>query len=240
MRFHAIYEPAPRPIVLRVAKGWGMSHSAVAIGGIAATLLLALIALFTLWLTDYRQRQNTSPVVDVDNVQITEVSRDEIGDYVKIEFTILNAGGGPALDIRLTLKHYGNEICTTDPIAYIAPLAPGATRLSPHAFHLPPRQPQYKDNEPWALSITWNGTFATGGEAFVESPGQTRERVTLASVPLFQLRNLRSRRRCPICTHDWKRHPWFPWSFPGGTTTTAVCDVPGCLCTEFRFGRPGR
>ncbi len=180
----------PVHIVLDSARQ--IAESPWTIGGVIATLVLGLIALVTLLVTDYRQRQNLSPIVDVDKVTI-KVGKDSKGDVVDFEFTILNAGGGPALDIRLKLEHYGNVACSHDPIAYIAPLASGATRPSPHSFHLPARGTPYTTSDPWAFSITWNGTFATGGQTYVSEPDQKCESVTLARVPLLQLRNLRSR-----------------------------------------------
>jgi hypothetical protein len=169
-----------------------IAESSWTIGGVVATLVLGLIALVTLWFTDYRQRQSLSPIVDVDGVEIV-LGWDDLGDVVAIVFTVLNAGGGPALDIRMTLEHYGNVACTHDPEAYIAPLAAAATRLSPHSFHLPPRATPYTTSDPWAFSLTWNGTLATGGKTYVSKPDQKRERISLARVPLLQLRNLRSR-----------------------------------------------
>lgn len=165
-----------------------IEDSAWARMGVLATLSLGLVALLALAVGDFRQRQALTPIVDVSDVK-QHVSRPtENGVAVEVaefEMTVCNSAGGPALDIYLTLESYGGVTPLRDPIAYLSPLSPGACRLSRHSFHLPPKQGKaYEDNDVYAFSMTWRGTFAKGGRTYV-GPDSERDRLTVARVPFF-------------------------------------------------------
>lgn len=100
-----------------------------------ATLFLGIAALATIVANDLGQQERLVPLVDLADVSI--IVRRTSNDYeAVISFDLVNDGGGPAKEVRLTLVRYGDQEVGVD--NYLGSISPGQRRrYDEQPFKLP-------------------------------------------------------------------------------------------------------
>jgi hypothetical protein len=150
---------------------------ALALAGVFATVFVGVAAMIA---SDARDQERQRPHVDLEHVRYdVKTTASYVGWYGReaiFFFDLVNDGGGPAKEIRLTLVQYGDEKPMIE--NYLGSISPGQRRACEQPFTLPLRRMfdpdgcslnpgPYLNTEPFVLIVAYQWVRPGFGEVYI-------------------------------------------------------------------------